>query len=97
MTSPEVLRHITDERRIGPYRLDAEEHRLLGELLEQSADGFSTAYAERISDLHVMEVPLGQAQMQRWYAADGDADSQRAVDVLIDLVGDAIDAHYAGG
>jgi hypothetical protein len=94
MTEPPVLLHITSERRIGPYQLSSDEHRLLSELLDQQAEGFTQRYADRLSDLHTMEVPLGQAQMLRWYATDGDADSQVAVDALTDLVGDAIDSHY---
>lgn len=94
MSAPQVFSHITDESRIGSYQLSSEEHLLLSELLDQPAEGFAQRYAERLSDLHTMEVPLGQAQMSRWYATDGDADSQAAVDALIDLVGDAIDSLY---
>ena len=94
MTEPNVFLHITNERRIGPYQLSSDEHRLLSELLDQQAEGLTQRYADRLSDLHTMEVPLGQAQIQRWYATDGDAESQVAVDALIDLVGDAIDSHY---
>jgi len=90
---PAVVAHIVDERRIGPYALNDEEHSLLVELLDQPVQGFGGRYAMRLSDLQVMEVPLGQGQMQRWYAADDPA-SQRAIDKLMDLVGDAIDEHY---
>ena len=94
MSDPKVFMHITNERRIGPYQLSSDEHRLLSELLDQQVEGFTQRYADRLSDLHTMELPLGQAQMLRWYATDGDADSQVVIDTLIELVGDAIDSHY---